>query len=681
MYLTVRELIGVPGLPNSTDAIRNALNKLTNDAPQLVRKRDGTKAREYHIDCLPSVTKTAILDRACRYAISQSDNDNKSLPAAAARVTVKRKTDRLSVISQCPALITRSVEQLTALQKNIADARSVLVVEVLRIESAAQLPRIRAINYICEQSRSNALPEHLQRAAEMANARKGNRTGVSPRTLNEWVVNYLRANDAIERLIFLSPGHNKMKKPDEIKWLPVFMTHFRSLNGPSINTAYHAFKTEWYSVYADQPAMIAAIPSIYAVRRALNKMSLRERMRGRVSGSAARSLEVYQRRDWSQMPVNGCWISDGKSLNMKVAHPIHGQPFTPELTLVIDGRTRYLVGWSLSLSENQLAVADAYRHGIKHHGKPLFVYSDNGGGEKNKMLDADITGIFPRLGITHMTGIPGNPQARGIIERLNGVIPRSIAQQFATYNGHGADREHVRMTARRIESAINATSNGRELTPIQSRALSYLPSWGQLLDAIEREITRYNTEHEHSQLPKISGRHMTPAEYRAHVLETEGNEIEYLSEIELREMFMPEQLRIAQRGYIQLLTNTYYAPELINVDGEQVRVAFDIHDGSRVYIRKIDGTFICEAVWDGNLVAAVPVTAMQTATEQRRKRRINRVDNKRAEIEAEARPVLEAPAAHTMLDIFGDIQGPEETTREYHFLEADYPAKRHNRGR
>lgn len=678
MFVTIRELIGVPGLPSTVQGVRNALKKLSADAPQCVRKRDGSKAFEYHVDCLPAIAKTAILDRTCQAVINDSANKT---TAPAGRVTVKRKTDRLAVLSQCPALITRSVEQLTEQQKSIADARSVLVAEVLRIEHAAQLPRIRAINYLCEQSRNNTLPEKLQRAAETANARKGHRTGVSARTLNEWVVNYLRAKDATERLVFLSPGHHKMKKPDEIKWLPLFLKYFRSLNGPSINAAYESFKKDWMKFYSDQPAMMAALPSVYAVRRAINKLSLRERMRGRVSGSAARSLEIYQRRDWSQMPVNGCWISDGKSLNMKVAHPVHGQPFTPELTLVIDGRTRFVVGWSLSLSENQLAVADAYRHGIKHHGKPLFVYSDNGGGEKNKMLDADITGIFPRMGITHMTGIPGNPQARGIIERLNAVIPRAVAQQFATYNGYGADREHARMTARRIESAVNAVSNGRQLTPVQNKALSQLPSWSQLIDAIEREIMRYNSEHEHSQLPKINGRHMTPAAYREYVLQNEGDEIEYLSDLELREMFMPEQLRTAQRGYIQLLTNTYYAPELIDVDGEQVRVAFDIHDASRVYIRKTDGTFVCEAVWDGNLVAAVPVNAMQTAVEKRRKRRINRVENKRAEIEAEARPVLEAPTLHKLSDFFDDIPEPEKITREYHFLDAEFPAKRQNGGR
>ena len=107
------------------------------------------------------------------------------------------------------------------------------------------------------------------------------------------------------------------------------------------------------------------------------------------------------------MPVNGCWIADGKSLEMKVAHPDHGRPFTPELTLIIDGRTRFITGWSLALSESVIAVADAYRYAMRHFGKPLFVYSDNGGGETNKTLDADVTGIGKLvLRLSHVSSLP-----------------------------------------------------------------------------------------------------------------------------------------------------------------------------------------------------------------------------------------------------------------------------------
>ncbi|MGL9774553.1 MAG: hypothetical protein ACR5LG_13130 [Sodalis sp. (in: enterobacteria)] len=155
---------------------------------------------------------------------------------------------------------------------------------------------------------------------------------------------------------------------------------------------------------------------------------------------------------------------------MKVAHLIHRRPFTPKLTLVLDGRTRYLVGRSLSLAEeNAIAVADAWRYGIQHHGKPLFAYSDNGGGETNKMLDADITRIFPRLGIEHITGIPGSPPARGIIERLNGVLPRRLALRFQTYNGLSADPNGARVQGKKLLSLSNALRQGKELNATQQK--------------------------------------------------------------------------------------------------------------------------------------------------------------------------------------------------------------------
>ncbi|RLR17671.1 hypothetical protein D8L93_07385 [Sodalis-like symbiont of Bactericera trigonica] len=67
-------------------------------------------------------------------------------------------------------------------------------------------------------------------------------------------------------------------------------------------------------------------------------------------------------------------------MKMKVAHPDHGQPFSPEMTFIIDGSCRYITGWSLSLYENVIAVTDALRYGIATHGKPFLYYSDNSSG-------------------------------------------------------------------------------------------------------------------------------------------------------------------------------------------------------------------------------------------------------------------------------------------------------------
>lgn len=669
MFLTIKELAGLPGMPGTVPGCHYVLGKWKAQAPDLVRKRTGSKALEYHIELLPSETQEVIRKRHYNELLEQAA---KAEPVAtpAVKTSIKPR-NKLALIRQCPALLEREVNTLTEKQRQISDARALLAQNVLAL-CAAGVSRASAVAQIVNGSRTGALPPALRGAVEIASARKGQRAGVGKSSLQEWVSIYQSTQNGVERLKMLAPGHHKARAPEQIGWLPRFLSYWRNLNGPSVQAAYRDFADEWAHEYADQPGMLAACPSYHAVLRAMDKLPRREKARGRVTGSAARALETYVKRDWSTMPVNGCWVSDGKSLNMKVAHPIHGRPFTPELTMVIDGRSRAVVGWSLALSENVIAVADAYRHAMSQHGKPLFTYSDNGGGEKNKTLDADTTGIFPRLGIQHMTGIPGNPQARGIIERLNGVIPRAVAQKYPTYNGHGADRENARLTSVRINSAVNALEKNKELNPVQRNALAKLPSWAQLLEVIEEEVFKYNETHRHSELPKVDGRHMTPMEARRAALAAEGDEIEYLSAVELREMFMPEQTRIAQRGWLELQNNSYFSEQLIDVDGEEVRVAYDIHDATRVIVRRMDGAFVCEALWNGNKVAAVPVTAMANAMEERRKRRMNLNDAKRREIEAEGRPLLEAPVLPDFN--FGQILQSEIQQAEqhdYHFLQAD----------
>ena len=54
-----------------------------------------------------------------------------------------------------------------------------------------------------------------------------------------------------------------------------------------------------------------------------------------------------------------------------------GKPGVVELTMIIDGFSRLVVGWSISLSENVIAVSDALRHAMTNHPPCLIYYSDN----------------------------------------------------------------------------------------------------------------------------------------------------------------------------------------------------------------------------------------------------------------------------------------------------------------
>ncbi|EDE2674726.1 transposase [Salmonella enterica subsp. enterica] len=665
MFFSVNDLTGVPGLPGTVQGIRWTLNRATEQNPEWRRKREGTKAFEYHIDCLPEQAREIVKRRLFNQVVASAEHCQ-----ADARVSVTSKArQELVLMQKCPALATREADKLTEQQRLIADARCVLVREVDRLRNLSET-RFGAIAFISAESRNGSLPERLQRAVDQANARKGKRAGVSVRSLQEWYSLYHSTSDATQRLVLLAPGQPQKLKPDNCAWWAAFKSYYGVPTGESAKAAWRKFKDWWQEQYRDQPAVLAAMPSYDAVLRMLKKEPLYRRMAGRVSGSAKRAYEVYSKRDWSMMPVNGVWISDGKSLDMKVLHPIYNRPFTPELTMVIDGRTRVVVGWSLSLAENRFAVAEAYRHGMENFGKPLFVYSDNGGGEKNKMLDDEEVGIFSRMHVDHMTGIPGNPQARGIIERLNGVIPVNLARRFATYNGRNADPEFVRVMSKKMVSLTNALRQGKELTTEQKRTLGLIPDWNTLTQAVGEEIEKYNQSHEHSELPKVNGQHMSPLAYREFVLETEGDDIEYMTAQELRDMFLPEEIRTAARGWIQLGTNDYFAKELIEVDQEKVRVAFNPHDAQEVYIRRLDGTFVCTAIWNGNKRAPVPVARVEKAMQERANRQMKRGQAIIQDAKDSLRPSIEHKPDMDLSLL--SVRPPEPERKKVYLSEAEY---------
>ena len=169
--------------------------------------------------------------------------------------------------------------------------------------------------------------------------------------------------------------------------------------------------------------------------------------------------------------------------------------------MIIDGCTRMVVGFSFSLAESCVAVADALRIGIKHNGVPLMYYSDNGGGQTGKTIDHEITGLTARLGIHHETGLPGNPQGRGIIERWWQDNLIRLAAQYETFTGSSMDRSTQNLLYRKMDSAFNAWRQGKELTPEQQRYKAKLPSWQQFMADVMQCIADYNNR-PHSELPK-----------------------------------------------------------------------------------------------------------------------------------------------------------------------------------
>ncbi|ABR74752.1 hypothetical protein CBG46_09165 [Actinobacillus succinogenes] len=138
----------------------------------------------------------------------------------------------VAVVNKKPSLpVVRDVDlsSLTTKQREVADARMALVAAVSQLEQS--MSRIKAVTYLCESAKCGQLSADLMDLVETANAKNGNGCGrvLSVRTLNQWVIDYHKADNAEDRLKALAPSQRQAKKAEELQWLPEFLAVYRKL--------------------------------------------------------------------------------------------------------------------------------------------------------------------------------------------------------------------------------------------------------------------------------------------------------------------------------------------------------------------------------------------------------------------------------------------------------------------
>lgn len=594
----------------------------------------GGRRRLYQIATLPEAIRIALIGehlstRAARQAPGGLDELGAgvgSTPEArlsSTRGAVAHRSSPPTVASGAtPDPRSPSIGDLAKWQIEVATARAELIDECERIAAASAIHIARAEQLLAKRAKTGELPAALLDLARLANARRGgNGRRVSHQRLGAWRKRARGAATPSERLARLAPG-GRGKRWVLCAEVTAALAQYRSPNKPSLR----------WCVQEIAGRSGPAFNSLYArCRRELKKLPAALFYAGRNSGSALKALQPFRRREFLSLAPNDVWTGDGHSAKLRIQHPDTGAPFVPEVTVIVDVATRYVVGWSVSLSENCIAVSDALRHGVSRHGVPLVYYSDNGGGQKNKMFDAPVTGVLTGMGIQHETGIPGNAQGRGVIERLWPTVLLRLAKRFATYQGKGADRETLRKVTIDIERALRAAKKS-EVTAMPRR----LPSFRQFLDAIEAEIEAYNTMHRHRSLPKLDGvEHATPAEYRAHRLD--GAQLQVPPAQEVAALFMPSVLRVAARGEVKLWNGIYFHRDLMLADREEVAVGYDIHDATYVLVRKTSGEFLARAELAGNRSGYMPKPFLEKLRDEREARRLKLLEDKIGEVQAERR--------------------------------------------
>lgn len=608
----------------------------------------GGRKRLYEVSCLPADVQTALADKAMSAVLAESS----SYVAAGALFSSTRglvaaghSTPVLQPGSTPGPRSLPAVGDLAGWQLDVAAARAALLDECAKIADAAAITVARAETLLVDRAKAGILPQPILDLVRIANARRGkNGRTLSIARIANWRKRATGAATPAERLARLAPG-GRGKRWTLAGDVASALALFRKPNKPALR---------WCVKEICGTNSGPAFNSLYArCRRELKKLPAPLFHVGRNTGSALKALQPFHRREFLSMQPNDVWVGDGHGAKLKIAHPDTGRPFVPEVTVVFDVATRFAVGWSVALSENCIAVSDALRHGVARHGIPLVYYSDNGAGQANKMFDAPVTGILDGLGVHHETGIAGNAQGRGVMERFWRTVLIPLARRFATFQGKGADRDTLRRVTIEIDRQIRAAERG-ELARLPER----LPTFVEFVAALEQEIDGYNLHHHHRSLPKLDGRHhATPAEYRAARLA--GAEVQILPAQEVAALFMPSVLRKPVRGEVKLWNGVYFHRDLMLVDREEVRVCYDIHDASYVIVRKLSGEVIARAELGGNAGPYFPKPLIERLRDERAARRRGRLEEKLTEV------ALERSATTT-------FAAPTVPNEELARLEAEY---------
>jgi len=572
----------------------------------------GGKRRLYPVRSLPDDVRQAIA------AAMLAGGTAPDTPAAVAEAGLPAATVQAEATS---------LARLTAHQRNTALARLAFVREIER--ATPLVGKEAAIRNLVRAARDGALAGHLADLVAVANDRMAAGRGLSRRRLYDWCRMFSAGGEAA-----LAPHHpgKIMAVPD---WAPTFLAIWQRPQKPTVADAYKEF-----SDCCEDPA-----PSIFAVRRFLAKMADADREAGRETGNALLKRRPHKRRSTDELWPTDVYTADGTTFDAEIQHPIHGRPFKPEVTFILDVATRRCVGMSIGEAEGAGVVLDALRMACLFGGIPAMFYTDNGPGYVNNLMEAPGTGMLDRLGIDAVRAIPGRPQGKGLMERAVKTLCEPLAKRLPSCTHADMDQDAAHKVFKVTRADLKKHGKSK-----------LLPTWETFKAALLARVEAYNAA-PHRALPRIEDqatgrrRHLSPNEYWGQFV-ARGFEPFTVPPAIRDELFMPGIPRKVRNGEVALANNVYFAEELADFHGEWVDVRYDIWDPSHVRCWTLAGELICTARLDGNKLAYFPKSQVEAARERRERKQVGLLTGKIRQLVPGATVTLPEEPQTLMADSF-----------------------------
>ncbi|MHA3079520.1 transposase [Acinetobacter sp. ANC 5502] len=506
-------------------------------------------------------------------------------------------------------------------QREVAENR-LFIVRYLQQQIDQGSKKTPMIQKFIEQAAEGTLPTEMQEAVAKANAKSGENRTISRRSIFDW----MKAVDDAEqhKIAVISVLAPKQRSSQIPSWAGELLRLWGQPQKPTLTVCLEQLP-QYLDANVERPTYAQAY-------RFLNeKMGKVDVMRGRMGKRELKNIQPFIRRDTSLLLPTDVYTADGHCFDAEVAHPMHGKPFRPEITSIIDVATRRLVGWSVSLSESSWCVLDAIRMSATECGITAIFYVDNGSGYKNDMLKAQGRGVMARLNTEVSHALPYNSQAKGMIERSHQTLWVKAAKNLPTYIGKDMDSEASNVVFKLTRNEIKRFGTSKALM-----------SWVDFVAYAAQVVEQYNNR-PHSGLKRITDpatlkkRYQTPLEAWNEALE-QGAPIDRVEDWDAEDLFRPYEERKVRRGEIEIFGNRYFSKDLEQYHGVNVLVGYDIHDANRVVVRDEEGRLICYAGWNANKRNYFPVSKVEQARQNRADGRLRRLAAKQSEVFEELNP-------------------------------------------
>lgn len=521
----------------------------------------------------------------------------------------------------------------TNAQRAVADARQAVLRQVKRLEEQTGCTPRRAMLTFLTQAAAGRLDGDTAAAmlelsrdsrGRKASAAHVNAAGLPTlRTLQNWMA---RAQEAL-------PGDNlapRLPQADMemVPWMVLAVELKRRPQKPAtsevllqMKQAWPEFSLRWVQKertarlgklatpeQLQKQAALLAFPSYDQVIRFFGKFSKLDLLEGQHLGSAARAHKLYHRRTNAGLNPFDEVHADGWNTHFTAPDGVTGNYVSYEVWHFHDVATGYTTPFSIGLSESAEVILKGLENCIRVGGVPRFWQTDSTGSVKNQSVEFDpILSLSARAGLTvvHPVAV-GNSQANGIAENYNKYLDKK-SKALATYMHPSMDSLAFKQVRKYTAQMVKAAQKGDTAARTAARAAALRVGKGILFESMEEmvawleEVRVLGNNTPYSKNPKIicpqTGklRHQTPQE-AIDMARAQGWEPVALDDASLVELFYAHVRRkVFRESVIPYNKQRYHHECLGDYNGETVVVAVDRMDGTRVWVKDLEGRLICEA--------------------------------------------------------------------------------------